>query len=145
MSRAAMLQRSNTRKKRGLSQKAQERLAGLFFASPWLLHILLLTAIPLLASLYFSFCDYQIVKPPIFWGLRNYRTLFTNDRLFLKSLGNTAFMVLFGVPVGMVAGLGIGVDVALRGRPIRLAVAAIIKQQDVSIQTQDKLGSLESV
>lgn len=96
-------------RRRRMSSAAQEELAGIIFAMPWLLHLLLLTLVPLLASLYFSFCDYQVVKAPKYIGiLHNYRKLFTRDELFLKSLGNTAFMVAFGVPINMVLGLGIG-------------------------------------
>jgi multiple sugar transport system permease protein len=104
----------------GWSHSAYESLAGYLFAAPWILHLLLLTFIPLGASLYFSFCDYQIVKAPRFWGMRNYVTLFTDDPLFLKSLGNTLFMVLFGVPVRTVIGLGIALlmNTQIRGRAI---------------------------
>jgi len=108
------------RRPRGLSQRWQERLTGYTLVSPWLLHLLLLTLVPLSASLYYSFCDYQIVKAPVFWGVRNYTTLFSKDRLFIKSLQNTAFMVLCGVPVNMVAGLGIALlmNTKVRGRAI---------------------------
>src|SRR5579875_1391053 len=88
-----------------LSARQQEHLAGYVFASPWLLGLLFFVAIPVIASIYFSFTDYQIVKAPIWIGLRNFRELFTNDPLFLTSLWNTVFMVIFGVPVSMVLGL----------------------------------------
>lgn len=103
-----------------LSQSRQEALAGYVFVMPWLLHLLFLTAIPLGASIYFSFCEYQIVKAPVFWGVRNYVTLFTNDRLFLKSLWNTAYMVLVGVPIRMVLGMAIALlmNTKVRGRAI---------------------------
>ena len=90
-----------------LSARRQEHLAGLVFASPWLLGLLFLTVIPVLASIYFSFCDYQIIQLPMWIGTRNYVDLFANDPLFLKSLWNTVFMVIFGVPVAMVAGLAV--------------------------------------
>jgi multiple sugar transport system permease protein len=108
------------RSRKPLSPKAQETIAGYLLFSPWLLHLLLLTAIPVGASFYFSFCDYQIVKPPKFWGLLNYQRLFTEDPRFLKSLGNTLFMVVFGVPVDMVLGLAIALlmNTQIKGRPI---------------------------
>ncbi|MBC7237109.1 MAG: sugar ABC transporter permease [Chloroflexi bacterium] len=111
-----------TTKKQGrrLSYAGQEALAGYVFAAPWLLHLLLLTLIPLTASFYFSFCEYQIVKAPVFWGLRNYITLFTNDRLFLKSLWNTLYMVLVGVPIRMVLGMAIALlmNTKVKGRAL---------------------------
>jgi len=107
-------------RRKGLSQIASERLAGIVFAMPWLLHLLLLTLLPVLASLYFSFCHYQIVKPPQFSGLHNYVTLFTEDKLYIKSLGNTLFMVVFGVPIQTVAGLCIALllNTNIKGRAI---------------------------
>ena len=106
--------------RRRVRYSTQEALAGYVFAAPWLLHLTLLTAIPLAASLYFSFSEYQIVKAPVFWGLRNYVTLFTNDRLFLKSLWNTVYMVLVGVPIRMVLGMAIALmmNTKVRGRAL---------------------------
>ena len=109
------------RRSRGpLSQKTRETIAGYLLFSPWLLHLLLLTAIPVGASFYFSFTEYQIVKPPTFWGTVNYRRLFTEDPRFLKSLLNTLYMVVVGVPVDMVAGMAIALlmNTKVRGRPI---------------------------
>jgi multiple sugar transport system permease protein len=103
-----------------LSPRARETIAALVFASPWLIHLLFLEAIPILASFYFSFCDYQVVKPAQFWGLLNYQRLFTEDPRFVKSLLNTLYMVVVGVPVGMVAGLLIALlmNTHVRGRAI---------------------------
>jgi multiple sugar transport system permease protein len=108
------------RKRRKLSQATQEAIAGYVFATPWLLNLLLLTAIPLGASFYYSFCSYQIIKPAVFWGFRNYVNLFTQDTRFIKSLTNTLFMVAVGVPIRMVAGLGIALlmNTKIRGRAL---------------------------
>ncbi|MDA0334980.1 MAG: sugar ABC transporter permease [bacterium] len=83
-----------------------ESIAGYVFVSPWLLGLFLLTAGPILVSIVYSFCRYDVLHPAEFVGLDNYRRLFTDDPLFWKSLANTAFMML-GVPVGMVVGLAI--------------------------------------
>jgi multiple sugar transport system permease protein len=105
---------------RRISYARQEALAGIVFAAPWLLNLLFLTLIPLAASLYFSFSEYQIVRAPVFWGTRNYVTLFTNDRLFIKSLWNTVYMVLLGVPIRMVLGMGIALlmNTKVKGRAL---------------------------
>jgi multiple sugar transport system permease protein len=105
---------------RRISYARQEALAGIVFAAPWLLNLVFLTFIPLAASLYFSFSEYQIVRAPVFWGTRNYVTLFTNDRLFIKSLWNTVYMVLLGVPIRMVLGMGIALlmNTKVKGRAL---------------------------
>lgn len=81
--------------------------AGLLFSSPWMIGLLVFFAYPILASLYFSFCSYDAIRPPHWIGLANYRELFTGDDLFWKSLWNTLYMVFFGLPIGLIASLGI--------------------------------------
>ncbi len=94
-------------KKKLLHQlRREESLAAYLFVSPWLLGLLLLTAGPILASIVYSFCRYDVLHTAEFVGFENYARLFTDDPLFWKSLGNTAYMML-GVPIGMAAGLAI--------------------------------------
>ena len=57
--------------------------AGYLFISPWLLGFLAFTVIPMLASAYYAFTDYDILDRPIFNGLSNFRTMFA-DPLFWK-------------------------------------------------------------
>jgi len=85
---------------------APEARAGYLFITPWLVGFVALTAGPILLSIVYSFCRYDVLHPPEFVGLANYRTLLADDPLFWRSLANTAFMML-GVPVGMAVGLGI--------------------------------------
>lgn len=67
---------------------------GLAFISPWLTGFLIFTLYPIAASLYYSFCEYRVLSPPHWVGLRNYAELFTDRDYFLPSLANTAFMFL---------------------------------------------------
>ena len=89
---------------------------GWLSASPWILGFIIFTGGPILFSIVISFCDYDILNPARFVGFSNYRWMFTQDALFWKSLGNTAFMVI-GVPLGMALSLGIALllDVKVRG------------------------------
>jgi len=84
----------------------REALAGYTFASPWFLGFAVLTAGPILVSIIFSFCRYDVLHPAEFVGLDNYRQLLSDDPLFWKSLANTVFMML-GVPLGMAVGLAV--------------------------------------
>lgn len=97
----------------------QEARAGIAFASPWLTGFVIFTGGPVVASLVLSFCRYDVLHPPVFIGVENYRTLLFDDPLFWKSLGNTWFMVL-GVPIGMAIGLGVAMllNSAVRGLTI---------------------------
>lgn len=83
-----------------------ESVAGFVCVSPWLIGLSVLTAGPILVSIVYSFCRYDVLHPAEFVGFDNYVRLFTDDPLFWKSLANTAFMML-GVPLGMAVGLGI--------------------------------------
>ena len=74
-------------------------LVGLAFASPWLIGLVIFGIYPILASFYFSFCRYNILRPPRFTGLENYRLLLTDDPLFWTSLWNTAWLAAIGLPL----------------------------------------------
>ena len=84
----------------------KEFYAGYGFASPWFIGFLVFGGGPIVFSLFMSFCEYDVLSPPKFVGLRNYLTMFTQDKLFYKSLWNTVFMA-FGIPLGMMVSLGI--------------------------------------
>lgn len=88
---------------------AQANRTGLLFALPWLIGFAVFFAYPVLASAYYSLCNYDAIRPPRFIGLENYQRLFFEDELFWKSLGNTLYMVAFGLPVGLLASLVIAV------------------------------------
>jgi len=83
-------------------------LWGLALISPWLIGFLIFTAGPMLASLYLSFCKYDL-HTLTFVGTKNYEVLVTRDPLFWKSLSNTALYVLFSVPLGLTGSLMIAV------------------------------------
>lgn len=76
---------------------------GMLFISPWLLGFLLLTVIPLLSSLYYSFTFYDLLRPARFIGLQNYIEIFTRDPDIPNVTQNTLFYVGFGVPLGLVS------------------------------------------
>jgi len=84
---------------------------GLLFASPWVVGFLLFTAYPSLASLYYSFTSFNTLKAPVWVGLDNFSTLFTNDPLFWTAVGNTLYFTAIGVPLSI--GLALGLAVAL--------------------------------
>src|SRR5207237_6042698 len=86
----------------------KEAWAGYFFAGPWIIGFVVFTIGPILASLVFSFCDYDILHAPRWAGLTNYQGWFSDDWEVLgKALGNVAFLSFFGISLGIVTGLSI--------------------------------------
>lgn len=86
---------------------SRDQRNGLLFASPWLIGFVVFVAYPICASLYYSFCAYDAIRPPHWVGLQNFQRLLTEDDLFWKSLWNTLYMVVAGLPVTLAASLGI--------------------------------------
>jgi multiple sugar transport system permease protein len=96
-----------------------EEMWGYLFISPWLIGFLIFTLGPMLVSLYWSFTKYEFPLPP-WYGVQNYVYAFTQDELFPRSLWNTAYYVIFSVPLGLAASLLLALllDRKLRGRAI---------------------------
>jgi len=92
--------------------------AGYVFILPAMTIITVFVFIPMIASLFLSFTEYNILQPPKWVGLRNYTTLLFNDRLFWKAVHNTAIYVLATVPIGIVLALMLAalVDQITRGK-----------------------------
>ncbi len=95
------------RGRREYSYKGREVGAALFFASPWLIGFVLFVGGPILFSVVISLTQYDVINPAHFVGLDNYRFIL-EDTLFLKSLGNTLYMIL-RIPLMMGASLAIAV------------------------------------
>ena len=77
-------------------------IIGILFASPWIIGFVLWTIYPILASIYYSFTRYDVVRPPRYLGLTNYSDLLLRDETFRTVIGNTVYLVAIGVPVGVV-------------------------------------------
>lgn len=92
-------------RRRPSRMRLRENLTGYLFASPWLLSLLLLTAYPIGAAVYYSFTEYTILKPPRWTGLANYQTMFFDDPLFWTALYNTVYYSAFAVPLGLIFAL----------------------------------------
>jgi multiple sugar transport system permease protein len=102
-----------TPRRRGLITRTD--LIGWAFISPWLFGFIVFTAGPFLAALWLSGTDWDVAGAWKFIGVRNYERMLTGeDDLFVLSVKNTVFYVLFNVP---------GVQI------IALAVAALLNQQ----------------
>lgn len=77
---------------------------GLVWISPWLVGFTMFMFLPISISAYLSFCQYDGLRPPIFTGLENLRTL-CSDPLLWKVLKNTAVYAAIALPVGTLLAL----------------------------------------
>ena len=83
----------------------QTRWAFIFLL-PWIVGFIIFTAGPMLASLYLSFTEYNVIRAPELIGFDNYEQL-TRDRRIPLSLGNTFFYALLHVPFVIVISLAL--------------------------------------
>jgi oligogalacturonide transport system permease protein len=77
----------------------RRQFLGLAYLLPYIVGLLVFTALPFLASLWMSFTDYNLMSAPRFNGLENYIRLFTSDRTFKRSLWVTLSYVFMTVPI----------------------------------------------
>lgn len=82
----------------------KENTAGVLFSLPFMLGFLFFILIPLLLSLYYSLCKYNIVGKAEFIGLKNYINIFS-DAKFWKSLKVTGFYAVISVPLRVIFAL----------------------------------------
>ena len=75
------------------------RLLGYGYLTPYIVGLVVFTAVPFLTSLYLSFTRYDLMSAPEWTGLGNYEKLFTRDRTFMKSLNVTLLYVFLTVPL----------------------------------------------
>ena len=83
----------------------RETLWGYLLISPWLIGFLVFKLVPIGASFWLSLHSYEVLTPPRWVGPRNYTTFVFQDELFGKSLYNTAYYVVFSVPLGVAVAL----------------------------------------
>jgi oligogalacturonide transport system permease protein len=76
-----------------------DKRLGFLFVLPFVLGVLLFKLFPFVTSFALSFTQYDIIDPPQWVGLANYRELFGDDPLFRKSLGVTLWFAVLAVPL----------------------------------------------
>ncbi|WP_045300493.1 MULTISPECIES: carbohydrate ABC transporter permease [Microbacterium] len=87
-------------------RKWEDIRAAYVFLGPWLVGFLLLTAGPMVASLYLAFTDYNLFTAPEWVGFDNFIRLF-NDPDYHQAWKVTATYVVLGTPLKLAAALGV--------------------------------------
>ena len=74
------------------------------FIAPAFLLFTLVLFIPICQSVYYSFCDYKGLTPPVFSGLKNYKSLL-GDKTMRYALKNSLFFLIFSCVSQLIMGL----------------------------------------
>ena len=78
------------------------------FLSPWVFGFSLLTVGPMVASIFFSFTQYNVLSDARWAGLDNYAAIFTVDApKVAKAFGNVFYLGAVGVPLSLITGLAV--------------------------------------
>ncbi len=86
--------------------RRREAISGYIAIMPWLLGFLIFTAGPMLFSAYLIFTKWELLTPPRWIGLGNFRFLLI-DKTFRTALWNTLFYTVLSVPLQLVVALGV--------------------------------------
>ena len=70
-----------------------------FMVLPFMFIFVLFTVVPVVASLFLSFTQFNMLEPPKFIFMDNYITLFLDDELFITALKNTLIFAAVTGPV----------------------------------------------
>jgi multiple sugar transport system permease protein len=106
-------------RRRGLSLAQREALACAFCIAPAVFGFLAFTVLPLAASAWLSFTDYNLAGWPEFIGVQNYQTLIA-DELFWQSVRVSLTYAAFVVPLWMINSLMLALLLNQRLRGVSL-------------------------
>jgi multiple sugar transport system permease protein len=99
-------------------QKARRRAAWrrrrlvLLLMAPWLIGFSVFFGYPLVMSVYLSFTHYDLLSPPKWIGLANYKYLFKDDPQVGAAVKNTVWIIVVMVPLQVVFAFGVALMVA---------------------------------
>ena len=88
-----------------------KKILVLIFLFPWLVGFIGYSIYPIIISLYYSFCQYDVLQIPMYIGFNNYYEILFNDPYFWKSISNTFFYTLFRVPSNIILSLIIAISI----------------------------------
>jgi multiple sugar transport system permease protein len=73
---------------------------GYLFLAPFLVLFITFVLVPVFYAIGLSFTNYNMLQPPSWVGLNNYRLLFLDDQIFLTAITNTLTFALITGPLG---------------------------------------------
>lgn len=95
------LTNSNTlKKKKARSSFGGSEISMVVLALPFLLLFFLMVVLPILVSLFLSFCSFDTLSAPKFIFLENFKRMFVTDDMFGKIATNTLVLAVITAPAG---------------------------------------------
>ncbi|SVE33886.1 uncharacterized protein METZ01_LOCUS486740, partial [marine metagenome] len=76
---AVAVAKPSLRRRLGLGNRGG--LAGYVFVAPSIIFLIAFVILPIIAALFYSFTDYDLMKAPRLAGLKNYKNLFDDARI----------------------------------------------------------------
>ena len=98
------------------SLRARKTLVAYSFIMPNLIGFFVFTIVPIVFSLFLSFCEWDSGNPIKFVGLKNFIYMFTKDNSFRISLLNTVYYTVVTVPVTLALSLFLAI---LMNKPLK--------------------------
>ncbi|HXF85459.1 MAG TPA: sugar ABC transporter permease [Anaerolineales bacterium] len=86
-------------------RKFFQSITAYLFLSPWLFIFFVFGVFSIGYAVYLSFTNYNLLKPPVFWGLEGYSRVFSDELFLKKALPNTFKYVLIVVPIQTILSL----------------------------------------
>ena len=97
----------------------RRRRLVLLLMSPWIVGFSVFFGYPLVMSVYLSFNHYDLLSPPRWVGLANYRYMFSgNDPQVRPAILNTLWMIGIAVPLQVIFAFGIALMLARARRGV---------------------------
>jgi len=84
----------------------RDNVAAIIFVSPFVIGLIAFFAIPMGMSLYYAFTRFNIISPPVFIGLDNFRRMAEDTQLW-HSVRVTFQFVILSVPLRLAFALGV--------------------------------------
>jgi multiple sugar transport system permease protein len=85
----------------------RRRRLVLLLMSPWIVGFTVFLLYPLGMNVYLSLNHYDLLNPPRWIGLANYRYAFTDDPNLWPAIRNTLWIIVVGVPLQMLFAFGL--------------------------------------
>jgi multiple sugar transport system permease protein len=90
----------------------RRRRLVLLLMSPWIVGFSVFFGYPLVMNLYLSFTHYDLLSPPRWIGLANYRFMFSKDPQVWTAIKNTLWVICIMVPLQILFAFGIALLLA---------------------------------
>ena len=91
------------------------RATPYLFLAPALVLLAIFVFYPIVAVIWYSFTDYDIVRPPVPIGLANYQQLFADPTFWLALTHSFVYLIVTPIIIALSIALAIVVNRRLRG------------------------------